>query len=130
MVNKARVFISFDADHDLDLRVLLAGQASLSDSPFEIADWSVKEQLSGDWKEKVRKRIKQVEQVAVICGQHTNTASGVSTEIRIAREESKPYFLLRGRKDKNYTKPIAALPSDKVYSWTWDNLKTLIHGSR
>jgi len=53
---KARVFTSFDFDHDEDLRNLLVGQAKLSDSPFELADWSVKEPMTGDWREKVRRR--------------------------------------------------------------------------
>jgi hypothetical protein len=49
---KKRVFISFDFDHDEDLRNLLVGQARNPDSPFEIADWSVKEPLAGNWKER------------------------------------------------------------------------------
>lgn len=101
---KPRVFISFDFDHDEDLRTLLVGQSKNPDSPFEIADWSLKEPLSGNWKEKVRGRIKQVDQVCVICGEHTDTATGVSAELTITQEEDKPYFLLRGRKDKTCVK--------------------------
>ena len=125
-----RVFISFDFDHDDDLRVLLIGQAKNDDSPFDIADWSVKEELTGDWKEKVAKRIKQVDQVAVICGQHTDTATGVSAEIEMARECEKPYFLLAGRASGGNKKPKGALEGDKIYKWTWENLKSLIAGSR
>ena len=44
-----RVFISFDFEHDENLRNLLVGQAKDPDSPFHIADWSVKEAMSGDW---------------------------------------------------------------------------------
>jgi hypothetical protein len=94
---KTRAFTSFDYDHDEDLRTLLVGQAKLGDSPFELADWSVKEPMSGDWKEKVRKRIRQVDQVIVICGEHTDRAAGVSVELTIAREEKKPYFSTDGR---------------------------------
>ena len=97
---KVRTFISFDFDHDDDLRNLLVGQSRNSDSPFDIADWSLKEPLIGDWKEKVRSRIRQVGQVIVICGQHTGAATGVSAELTIAREDEQPYFLLWGRKDK------------------------------
>ena len=43
-----------------------------------------------------------------------------------AAEENKPYFLLRGRPQKKCTKPAMALKSDKVHTWTWDNLKLLI----
>ncbi len=127
---KSRVFTSFDYDHDEDLRVMLVGQAKNPDSPFELADWSVKEPMTGDWKSKVRRRIKATDQVAVMCGQYTHTASGVSVEVKIAQEEEIPYFLLKGRKDKDCTKPTAAKTSDKIYNWTWDNLKLLIGGNR
>ena len=55
---KVRTFISFDFDHDEDLRNLLVGQSKNEDSPFEIADWSLKEPLDGNWKEKIKPRIK------------------------------------------------------------------------
>ncbi len=127
---KVRLFISFDFDNDEDLRNLLVGQAKNPDSPFEIYDLSLKEPLSGDWKGKVRERIKRVDQICVICGEHTDTATGVSTELIIAQEEGKPYFLLWGRSSKTCVKPNAAKQSDKIYNWTWDNLKNLIGGSR
>ena len=84
---KKRVFTGFDFDHDEDLRNLLVGQSKNTDSPFELADWSVKEPMTGDWKAKVRKRIKSVDQVIIICGQHTDTATGVSAELSISKEE-------------------------------------------
>ena len=123
------VFISFDYDNDDDLRVLLVGQAKHDDSPFSIADWSIKD-ASSDWKDKARSRIKRVDQVIVICGKHTDTATGVNVEMNIARDESKPYFLLAGRADGGNKKPTSALESDKMYSWTWDNLEKLIGGGR
>jgi hypothetical protein len=125
-----RVFISFDFDHDEDLRNLLVGQAKNPGSPFEIADWSVKEAFSGDWKTKVRDRIRRVDQVAVICGHYTDRATGVSAEITIARAEGKPYFLLAGRSSGTNKKPASALAADTIYNWTWENLKILIAGGR
>ena len=127
---KTRVFTSFDFDHDEDLRNLLVGQSRHPDSPFEIADWSVKEPMTGDWKAKVRTRIRSVEQVIILCGEYTHSAAGVSAELRIAREERKPYFLLAGRKDRVNRKPQAAKATEKTYKWTWDNLKALIGGAR
>jgi hypothetical protein len=126
---KTKVFISFDFDHDSDLKNLLVGQAKNEDSPFEIIDMSVKEELSGDWKEKVRQKIKKVDQVLVICGEYTDGASGVTVEVKITQEEETPYFLLCGRPGK-CVKPKAALKDDKVYKWTWDNLKKLLKGER
>lgn len=127
---KKRAFISFDYDHDEDIKNLLVGQAKNDDSPFEIADYSVKEPLTGDWKKKVEAKMKLVGVVIVICGEHTDTATGVSAELKIAQELEKDYFLLRGRKDKTCVKPKAAKSSDKMYKWTWDNLKKLIGGGR
>lgn len=125
-----RVFISFDFDHDEDLRNLLAGQAKHPDSPFEIKDRSLKEPLTGDWKEKVRRRMDNVDLVIVICGEYTHTAKGVSAELTITQEANKPYFLLWGRNGKTCIKPTSALGSDKIYEWTWETLKALIGGAR
>ena len=125
-----RAFISFDFDHDEDLRNLLAGQAKHPDSPFEFADWSVKEPMTGDWKDKVRRRIRGTDLTIVVCGEWTHTASGVGAELSITREEKKPYFLLWGRSEKTCTKPTSALETDKIYKWTWDNLKALVGGAR
>lgn len=125
-----RVFISFDFDHDEDLRNLLVGQAKNPGSPFEINNWSVKEPMTGDWKAKVRTRIRSTDLTIVICGEYTHTATGVSTELTITREEGKPYFLLWGRSDKQCTKPTSASATDQIYKWTWDNLTALIGGAR
>lgn len=68
-MGKKRIFMSFDYDNYSDLKILLVGQSKHSDSPFEILDWSVKEHLAGDWKEKVRKRIRAVDVVCILCGE-------------------------------------------------------------
>ena len=126
-----RVFTSFDFDHDEGLRNLLVGQAKNPDSPFEIHDWSVKEPFGRtNWQDEVREKIRKVDQVVVLCGEHTHTATGVAAELRMAREEKKPYFLLSGYKGKTCRKPTSGTADDKIYKWTWDNLKKLIGGSR
>lgn len=129
-VAKAKIFTSFDFDHDEDLRTMLVGQSKHEDTPFELSDWSLKAPLTGDWKEKIRTRIKKVDQVIVICGEHTDTAAGVSAELSIAKEEKIPYFLLYGRSSKTCKKPKAASEIDKMYEWTWENLGKLIKGGR
>jgi hypothetical protein len=127
---KQRIFISFDYDHDEDIKILLAGQAKLDDSPFDFIDASVKEPLTGDWKDKVKKRIENCDQVIVLCGTSTDTANGVSAELKITQETKTPYFLLKGRAEKTCVKPTAALSTDSIYKWTWPNLKALIGGNR
>ncbi len=127
---KKKVFISFDFDHDEDLKNLLVGQSKNPDSPFNLADWSVKEAIAKDWEVKVRSRIKQCDLMIVICGQNTYSASGVAIELKIAQEECVPYFLLWGRSGKQCINPKSAKSSEKIYKWTWDNLKALIGGAR
>lgn len=127
---KKRVFISFDYDHDEGAKIMLAGQAKHPDSPFDFTDASIKEPLTGDWQAKVRRRMDNIDLVIVLCGESTHTARGVAAELAIAKEKSKPYFLLAAYSDKTCTKPTTATESDKVYTWTWENLKKLIGGAR
>lgn len=129
MATKVPVFVSFDYDHDNDLKVMVIGQAKNDDSPFSVIDHSIKD-ASPNWKAEARKRIRRADQVIIICGEHTDTATGVDVEIKIAREEERPYFLLKGRADKVCKKPKAALSADEMYKWTWANLKILIGGGR
>jgi len=121
------VYISFDYDHDSNLKTMLAGQAKLGDSPFSIADWSIKVP-SSDWKDKARARIRRVEQVIILCGLYAGSATGIDAEIGIARDEKKPYFLLAA--PGGAKRPKASSASDTLYKWTWPNLKALIAGKR
>lgn len=68
-------------------------------------------------------------ELCVLCGEHTSGATGVNAEVKIAQDLGKPYFLLSGRGGKSQ-KPSAANASDKLYAWTWDNLKALVGGGR
>ena len=129
MAHKA-AFISFDFDNDEFLRTALVEQAKNEDTPFNITDRSLKEALTGDWKAKIRARIQRADLVIVMCGEKTHTATGVAAELTIAQELGKPYFLLNGHTDKTCTKPTSASSTDKLYKWTWENLKLLIDGNR
>ena len=63
-------------------------------------------------------------------GGATDTATGVAVELGIAQEEDVDYFLLAGYSDGGNPKPTAAKSTDKLYKWTWENLKNLAKGSR
>ena len=129
-MNKKRVFISLDYDNDHDIKECLVGQAKNEDSPFEITDMSIKETIQSNWRENARKRIKGCDVVIVLCGHSTDKATGVTAELTIAQEENIPYFLLRGRNDDECKKPNHCLTEDKIYNWTWKNLKLLLEGKR
>jgi len=131
MKKPPRAFVAFDYDNDSTIRDFLFGQSKHPDTNFEMHDWSVKEPFAqSNWKERVRTRIRASDLVIVICGERTNKATGVDVELNIAQEENKPYFLLAGYADKTCTRPPSAKSSDKVYRWTWDNLKNLVGGAR
>jgi hypothetical protein len=122
---KTRVFISYDYDHDLDLKNLLVGQSRHANSPFYIEDWSIKHETPG-WKADARKRIRRSRVVIAICGQYTHTAVGVAAEIAIAREENVKYHLLRGRKNGTVRRPGGtSWLWDTIQPWTWDSLQHL-----
>lgn len=82
------------------------------------------------WRDRVRERIRRVDLVIFICGEYTHDARGVTAEMSITRDAGKPYFLLRGRPEKACNMPRGALRTDKMYKWTWPNLKLLIAGAR
>ena len=128
-MSHVRVFVSFDVDHDNDLKTHLVEQASTAGSLFSVADWSIRE-VAGDWRDKARKRIANVDLVLVVCGEHADTAPSVNNEIALAREANTPYFLLDGRPGLS-TKPQVSLESDRVLDWnpgTWQTPAESLQG--
>jgi len=128
--NKVRIFVSYDRAHDADLLDLLIEQASGAMSGFEISGRSVTQCATDLWDEGLRRKIQEADQVIVICGQHTDHANRVGTELRIAQEEERPYTLLWGRREPMCTKPTTARPADTMYSWTPEILQTQITSRR
>lgn len=118
-----RVFISFDYDNDLNLKNLLAGQAKLADSPFEISDWSLKEAApENDWEKKAEGKIKKSDIVVVILGAKTSKASGVKKEVAMARENEISLLQIK----VSGTNPTRVVDAGVLYDWTWDNLKKVL----
>ena len=75
-------------------------------------------------------REEELKGATVLCGFYTDSAKGVTAELSIAQEEGIPYFLLQGRNSNYVAKPVGAKTTDKIYSWTWNNLKLLLNGCR
>ena len=99
-----RVFVSFDLDHDNDCKQRFIDQvgeaadgeqAADGGSQYLIRDWSIRE-VAKDWEDKARKRLANVDLLVVICGEYTDTAPGVNTEITLAREIGMPAATLFG----------------------------------
>ncbi len=125
-----RAFISFDFEHDAELRDHLIAQSKNPDSPFSIGDYSVHVPFDNQWRTQVRARIQKADIVIFICGEHTHDAKGVTAEMSFTHMEEKPYFLLRGRPKKHCNKPGGALKTDEMHKWSWPNLKRLIVEAR
>jgi hypothetical protein len=122
---KTKVFISFDYDNDKVLRDFIIGQAKNPDSPFEVADHSLKEEApEKDWAEKARRAISRSDVFIVMLGSKTKYASGVLKEVAMANELEKQKFQIIGYQDgsEDWAVPNAG----RVYRWDWDNLKKLL----
>ena len=124
--DQIRVFVSYDREHDGDLHDRLVEQALKSTTGFEISARSRPRTAMDLWDEGLRREIREADEVIVICGEHTDCSERVSTELRIAQEEERPYFLLWGRRELACTKPTTAKPADAMYSWTWEILQSQI----
>src|SRR3982751_372606 len=68
-VIRVPVYVAFDFDNDQELKHLLIGHAKNPDSPFNVADFSLKEAApERNWQEKARPKIRQSKKVVVIVG--------------------------------------------------------------
>lgn len=119
-----RVFVSYDREHDGDLHDRLVEQASKSATGFEISARSRARAPTDLWDEGLRRDIREADEVIVICGEHTDGSERVGTELRLAREEKRPYFLLWGRRELVCTMPMTAGSADAMYSWTWEIIQS------
>jgi hypothetical protein len=122
-VERKKVFVSFDFDNDKVLKDFIIGQSRLPDSPFEVADWSMKEAApQRSWEDEARERIKRSDIVIIMVGGSTHKAPGVIKEVKIAQEEKKPVYQIIGYRDAN---PTSVPGAGQLYRWNWDNLKQL-----
>ena len=119
-----RAFFSFDFDEDQALKVLMAGQIKLPDSPFSAADWSMKEAAKqSEWEEEAEGRISRSDVVVVLVGAKTHKAPGVLKEVAIARRLPKPIVQIIGYKN---TSPTRVPDAGRLLAWTWDNMTNVL----
>jgi hypothetical protein len=88
-----RAFISFDFDNNKTEKVLFAGQAKHSRTPFNIEDWSSKTHLpQNEWEELIKGKVNKCNMLIVLVGKKTCSAKGVEKEISFAKENNVPVF--------------------------------------
>jgi len=117
-----RVFVSFDVEHDGDLGNRLFDHSQRGGSGFSVSSRSEAGEMTERWQAGVRRRVRDADEVIVICGEHTSSSERMSNEIRIAQEEQKPYLLLWGRRDRMCSMPLGVKRTACMYSWTWETL--------
>jgi hypothetical protein len=122
-----RAFISFDVDNNSDHKVLFAGQAWHSKTPFSHEDWSAKEpMLQSQWEALVKAKINKTHFMIVLVGRHMATATGVAKEIAMANAQNVPIFgVYVDGATSNSTLPTG-LARNRVITWTWDGIAAAV----
>ena len=82
--------------------------------------------MSDRWHAGLRRRVRDAEEIVVICGEHTGASERMNAELRIAQEEQKPYLLLWGRRDRMCSMPLGVKRTACMHSWTRETLLQLI----
>lgn len=122
-----RAFISFDYDHNSDEKILFAGQAKHSKTPFNIEDWSSKSSLpQSQWEKIIEEKINKCNMLIVLVGKFMASASGVEKEISFAKKNDVPVFgVYVGGADTSSNLPDG-LQRNRTISWEWDAIASAI----
>ena len=122
-----RAFISFDVDHNSDEKVLFAGQAKNSKTPFTIQDWSAKSSMpQSQWEAIVKEKINVCNMVIVLVGKCMASATGVAKEIKMAKDQNVPVFgIYVGGADSTSNLPDG-LSRNRTIKWNWDDIAAAV----
>jgi len=112
-----KVFASYDLERDKDLVPRLVAEGQTRGARFTVFDCSSHEPPTGEALDRLRARLSHVDAVVVLCGEYTHRAGNVSTELKIAQELGKRYYLIKGRKYIDCARPATAHLNDKLYLW-------------
>ena len=96
----------------------------LPDSPFEAADWSMKEAApQRNWEQEAEARIRRSDIVVVLVGPRTHRAPGVLKEVAMARRLKKPIVQIIGYRNAS---PTAVPNAGRLLKWTWPNMSNVL----
>jgi len=122
-----RVFISFDFDHDETEKNLFVGQSKNSKTPFSIEDWSSKSSLpQSEWEELIEGKINKCNMLVVLSGQTMASATGVSKEITMAKDQDVPVFGVYVDDANTSSNLPKGLARNRTISWSWDGIANAI----
>lgn len=122
-----RAFISFDVDNNSNEKLLFAGQAWHSKTPFSHEDWSAKEPMAqSQWEAIVKAKTNKTHFMIVLVGKHMATATGVVKEIAMAKSQNVPIFGVYVAGADNNSNLPTGLARNRVISWTWDSIANAV----
>ena len=122
-----RVFISFDFDHDETEKMLFAGQAKNSKTPFSIKDWSAKSSMAqSKWESIVKEKINKCHMVIVLSGKTMASATGVAKEIQMAKDQSVPVFGVYVDGANTTSNLPKGLARNRTIAWDWKKIANAI----
>ena len=123
-----RAFISFDVDHNSNEKILFAGQAYHSKTPFSHQDWSAKSAMpQAEWEAIVRSKINKTHMLIVLVGRHMASATGVVKEIEMARSQNIPVFGVYVDSANESSSLPTGLARHRVIKWTWDGVADAVN---
>lgn len=120
MENRKVIFIAF-AIEDERQRDFLKGQSLGPRSPYEFIDMSVKTPYSGEWKSKVRTRIRRSDGVLVLVSRNSARSSGQQWEVECAKDEGKPVLGVWA-----YSNDRSVIDGVRTVNWSDYNISTFI----
>jgi hypothetical protein len=116
-----RAFISFDVDHNSTEKMLFAGQAKNSRTPFSVQDWSSKASLpQAQWEKLIKEKINKCNMLIALVGKNMASADGVVKEIKWANEQSVPFFGIYVDGANAQSNLPSGLQRNRTISWDWD----------
>lgn len=122
-----RAFISFDIDHNSNEKILFAGQAKNSKTPFSIQDWSSKSSLpQSEWEALIKEKINKCNMVIVLVGKYMASASGVVKEIKMAKDKDVPVFGVYVGDANTSSNLPDGLVRNRTINWDWDAIANAI----
>lgn len=123
-----RAFVSFDFDHNEDQKRYFVGQAQNSRTPFNIQDWSSKEELAQSrWEEIIKDKINRCNLMFVLVGKQTWNAIGVKKEIKMAQSQKVPFVGVYVDGADSSTLLPEGLPRNRTIAWKWDAVADAIN---
>ena len=122
-----RAFISFDFDNNSTEKMLFAGQAKNSRTPFSSQDWSSKSSLpQAQWEALIKDKINKCNMLIILVGKNMASATGVAKEIKMAKDQSVPVFgVYVGGADSSSSLPDG-LARNRTIAWDWEKIASAI----